>query len=124
MTIKKLLPMKRKLLANLEAGISELKNMNVKVVVGPRYNIIHMNKKTMMEIEQMEKMEKFVMKLKFKLHNKCSTWLQLCSRIPILYRNNDASLGLSSGINAKKPLLICSFVTKCKPRTCSLISNK
>jgi len=60
--------MKRKLLSNLEASMSELKNMNVKVVVGPRYNIVHMNKKAMMEIEQMEKMEKCVMKLKFKLH--------------------------------------------------------
>jgi hypothetical protein len=57
--------MKRKLLSNLEASMSELKNMNVKVVVGPRYNIVHMNKKTMMKIKQMEKC---VMKLKFKLH--------------------------------------------------------
>jgi hypothetical protein len=31
--------------------MNELKNMNVEVVVGPRYNIVHMNKKTMMEIE-------------------------------------------------------------------------
>jgi soluble P-type ATPase len=68
-TMKKTLPMKRKLLSNLEASINELKNMNVKVViVGPRHNIVHMNKKAMMEIEQMEKMEKCVMKLKFKLH--------------------------------------------------------
>jgi hypothetical protein len=35
------------------------------VVVSPRYKIVHMNKNAMMEIE---KMEKFVMKLKFKLH--------------------------------------------------------
>jgi hypothetical protein len=69
MTMKKALPMKRKLLSNLEASISELKNMNVKtIVVGPRYNIVRMNKKTMMGIEQLERMEKCVMKFKFKLH--------------------------------------------------------
>lgn len=31
-----------------------------------------------------------------------NTWLQLGSRISIFYRNNDASLSLSSGINALK----------------------
>ncbi len=65
MILRKTLPMKRNLLSNLQASMSELKNMNVEVVVGPRYNIVHMNKKTMMEIEQMEKC---VMKLKLKLH--------------------------------------------------------
>ncbi len=37
--------MKKNLLSNLQASMSELKNMNVDVVVGPRYNIVHMNRK-------------------------------------------------------------------------------
>jgi hypothetical protein len=63
--MKKNLPMKKNLLSNLQASMNELKKTNVDVVlVGLRYNIVHMNKKTMMEIEQMEKC---VMKLKLKL---------------------------------------------------------
>jgi hypothetical protein len=56
MTMKKTLPMKRKLLSNFKASMSELKNMDVKaIVVGPRYNIVHMNKKTMMEKSKWKK---------------------------------------------------------------------